>query len=236
MNNEYAQSIRRTLKVVAGHNQGPVLARVTKQWVEPNSYFIDVEVLTAEGLPNPNWPKLARIACGRKFGIAGATMGLYAKIGEGALVRIGFYEHDRHRPYLEDVLAAEVTPPLAGMALVIDLGGAQITVTESGQVSIGGSSLSLGGGGVGISGGVVSVGAGKNEYGEGGQVNVTAEADATIKGENVILQGDTYSVVLGEPLIDLICSIKVNDNPIDEVGLLRQALTEQALAQKVKVE
>jgi hypothetical protein len=127
-----AQSFARMTRSVSGRPQGPVRARVLKQESAGGLNCVDVEVLRTDDSVDPNWPPIRRIECPVWFS-SGAGTGVYVKIKPGTVVRVAFYEFDRHRPYLDSVIGSSFADNAA--EFVIKAGGATVTVS-GGQVRI----------------------------------------------------------------------------------------------------
>jgi hypothetical protein len=141
---------------------------------------------------------------------------------------VGFYDGDPNRPYVDAVLGGDKTPDASGMTLTIVGNGASITMRQG--------SISIGAGAVSIGAGVVTVGASKDQYGNGGIVDVVAEGDVNVKGETIFLGlGAIESALLGESFIEYITAITVGGAPIDNVAAVKAQLQAQTLAAKVKV-
>ena len=82
----------------------PVRAKVLRQ--NNDDYTIDVEVLGADDAPDDNWPTLERIEIPKLMCSTDGNSGAYFAKESGCLVRVGFYEGDRNRPYLDAVIGA----------------------------------------------------------------------------------------------------------------------------------
>ena len=136
-NRRVAKAIRRMNRQVLGEFQGPVRARVTEQSHFANANTINVEVLTADDQPDANWPIIEHVEVPRLLW-AGGTTGVFARLNPSAVVRIGFYDGDRHRPYLDAVLGSEESPDISGIEFLVKANGATITVAPGAITSAAG--------------------------------------------------------------------------------------------------
>lgn len=237
------QALQRMTNNRLGSPQGPVRGRVVKQYRAAKGYTVDVQVLNVFGEPDERWPVVAKIEVPVLFWLGDGT-GCYAELAVGALVRVGFYEFDRHRPYLDAVLGGVNTPECDNLSLVIFGTNATVRITN-GVVSISAGSVSLSGGHIGI-------GSGEDEFGNGGDIVaqsdndttvtaganavITATANATVNGAQVLLgAGAAQPAVLGTTLINLLTALTVGGVPIDNAAALKTALQTQALSSIVKV-
>ena len=125
---EFGNTWRRINQNAIGGNQLPVLARVLKQYHDKDQYWIDAEVLNADKETDANWEPLQQIEAPQLFW-AGADTGVWVEILEQSLVRIGFYDGDQHRPYLDAVLGTGSAPSTAGVTLWIKAVGASVKLT-----------------------------------------------------------------------------------------------------------
>lgn len=136
-NRRLAKSMRRMHRQVHGEQQGPVRGRVIEQSHYANANTINVEVLTAEDQPDANWPIIEHVEVPRLLW-AGGTTGVFVRLNPSALVRIGFYDGDCHRPYLDAVLGSEESPDISGIEFLVKANGATITVAPGAITSAAG--------------------------------------------------------------------------------------------------
>lgn len=136
-NRRIAKAYRRLHRQVVGEYQAPVRGRVTAQSQTANQYFADIEVLTAEGQPDPNWPLIKGVEVPRMMWAGGST-GVFVKLNEGARVRVGFYGGDRHDPYIDAVLGSDDSPDISGIEFLIKANGATVTVAPGAITSAAG--------------------------------------------------------------------------------------------------
>ena len=95
----------RNLRVVGARGtQGPVRARVLKQTLTPEESTVEVEVLDASDQPDADWPTLAGVEVSALFAGVDGTGGIFGTLLPKTIVRVGFYEFDPNRPYLDAVL------------------------------------------------------------------------------------------------------------------------------------
>ena len=95
----------RNLRVVrSGGAQGPVRARVLKQTLTPEESTVEVQVLDASDQPDADWPTLAGVEVSALFAGVDGTGGIFGTLPPETIVRVGFYEFDPNRPYIDAVL------------------------------------------------------------------------------------------------------------------------------------
>lgn len=193
------QAFRKIVHRGDGHRQGPVRARVVKQYRTGGLYHVDVQVLGPTGEPNPAWEVLRRLDAPHQFW-AGPGTGVFVTLKEGTIVRVGFEELDIHRPYVETVLGSPDAPATS----------AEFQIISNGAV-------------VTVSGGQVAIEAGTVKVMSGSWCHVEAGAWLEIYGEKVLLGADgaNQRIIRGDDFITALVakintSTKFGGSPIDE--------------------
>jgi len=227
-----SDDFQRLVKQAGEFMQPPVRARAVKQYRTGGDNFLDAEVLNADGDVDENWPLIQKIEvpC---FMSLGEGTGVFYEIAKGTIIRVGFYDGDRHRPYLDAVIGAGKAPDGTGLSFAIIGKNSSIKVKD-GVVQIGAGSVS-------VSGGVVNVGAGMDEFGNGGNVNVIAEAAAKIDGMDILLGGDDGDqVIKGNTWITVfmpqfLAHTHADDTPVKPSSVpTMETMLNGTLSQKVK--
>jgi hypothetical protein len=105
----------------------PLRARVEKQYRDAEDNFVDVIALNAEGEDDTDMPPIPRVEVPCVFWLGEGT-GLYYELAAGTIVRVGFYDDDPHRPYLDAVIGGPKTPDANGKSFWIRGTGAALTL------------------------------------------------------------------------------------------------------------
>lgn len=93
---------------------------------------VDVEVLDRDGKAHPDFDHLYELDLPTPFATAAGDV-MYGPVGEGTLVRVGFYEGDETRAYVEAVLGG--VHPNPDVEFVLRVGAATITVSKDGRLT-----------------------------------------------------------------------------------------------------
>lgn len=120
----------RKARVVATHDSGGTANAANA------CYSIDVQPLKAAGDTDEDWPVIRDVELPLLW--AGQNRGVFGLPAVGAVVRLGFYEADPGRPYIEAAIADGLVVPNhpAGSLLIQHSTGTAIEITAEGKVII----------------------------------------------------------------------------------------------------